>query len=846
MICDLRIFAEKACGCGQIFNFKQNITMNFELSTEQLRKNFDPKALGIKSTESFGHLKGIIGQKRAVSALRFGLHIQGNNGFNVYVAGPPGIGKMTSVKAFLEEVASRKPTPPDWCYVNNFEDAYSPKVIQLPPGRGCEFKQDMSNLVDHIRRELPKVFESDEYGNRRDEIVNELTKQSETLSDELNQRASEKGFILRPTPMGIMFIPIRDGQPIQDEQFKALPESERSDFEQRRQALYQELKGTMKKVRQIERQGQEKVKELDRRVALNIVGGVLDDLVEKYEQFPKIIEHLKEVRKDILENIETFKITKQNQSGSNASAPGNPQMQLLHELNFRKYQVNVLVDNCKQEGAPVIVELNPTYNNLLGRIEKEMEMGVLNTDFTLIKAGALPLANGGFLVLPVEEVLRSLYSYDGLKRSLRAGEVQIEELGERLGFLAFKSLRPEPIPLDVKVVLVGSPLIYHLLHAYDEVFPELFKVKADFDTRMAFDDDNIKNLVAFISTYCEKHKLKHFDGQATARMLEHASRLADDQEKLSTKFGNLADVICEANYWAQQDEASLVSAKHVQKALDEKVFRSNLLQERIQEMIARGMILIDIEAKTVGQVNGLSVLNLGDYMFGKPSRITASVSPGREGVIDIEREVELGGPIHSKGVLILGGYISKKFAHDRPLTLASRLVFEQSYEGVEGDSASSAELYAILSALAEAPIKQGIAVTGSVNQHGEIQAIGGVNQKIEGFFDVCKLKGLTGDQGVIIPHSNVQHLMLREDVVAAVRERKFHLYAVKTIDEGIGILAGEAAGEQGTEGKFPKDTINERVRLRLREFEETLKAFREPREKERLSSRKTENRRLKN
>ncbi|NIR46895.1 AAA family ATPase [candidate division KSB1 bacterium] len=817
--------------------------MNQELSYNQLRKTFDPKRLGIESTDGLESLKSIIGQDRAVQALQFGLQIDGV-GYNIYVAGPPGIGKMTSVQSFLEEVASQKDTPPDWCYVNNFQDPYNPKGFQLPAGMGCDFKKDMDDLIEYVRQELPKAFESEEYTNKREEVLRGLNERSERLSRELNEKAAKEGFKLQATPMGIAVVPMKDDEPLKKEKFESLPESERKELEARSKELQDEMQGTMKEIRKIERESQEKIKELDQQVALHVVGGRIEDLKEKYSEYSQLKDYLNEVQGDILENIDTFKTQQQEKQSPGMSAQQSPQIEAARELTFRKYQVNVLVDNSKQEGAPVIVELNPTYNNLLGRIEKEMQMGMLNTDFTMIRPGSLPRANGGFLVVPVEDVLLNFYSWDALKRALRASQVQIEELSERIGFMTTKSLRPQPIPLNVKVVLVGRPLLYHLLHKYDQDFPELFKVKADYDTRMSISDENRKNFMSFVSTYCEKENLKHFDGSATARLMEHALRLADDQEKLSTEFGHLADVIREASFWAQKEESSVVSRQHVKKALDEKVYRSNLIQERIEEMIERGMILIDTEAETVGQVNGLSVLNLGDYQFGKPNRITASISPGRDGVTDIEREVELGGPIHSKGVMILSGYLTNKYAEDTPLTLTARLVFEQSYEGIEGDSASSAELYAILSALAEAPIKQGIAVTGSVNQNGEVQAIGGINEKIEGFYDVCNAKGLSGSQGVVIPQSNVQNLMLREDVVEAVKNGKFHVWPVKHVDEGIEILTGLDAGESDSDGRYPKDTINERVRMRLRDFDETLKEFRDSGEKKAMVTKKSFNKKL--
>jgi lon-related putative ATP-dependent protease len=796
------------------------------LSPEQLRRTFDPKRLGIETTEHLKALEGIIGQRRAVTALQFGLEIQ-ESGFNIYVAGPPGIGKMTAVQSFLEELAKRKATPPDWCYVNNFDDPYQPKVCRLPAGRGRMLQQDMKSAIEHIRREILKAFESEEYGNKRDEIIKALEAKRTQILEHLNAKATKAGFALQATPVGIVIFPAKKGQPLSDEEIQALSASDKEELQRRHDALQEELNATMKQVRELARAAQEKLQGIDKQVALYIVGGLMEDLHEKYRDLPEVIEYLQAVQKDILENIETFKggLLTSASSTPESNSASNP---WWRELPFRKYQVNVLVDNSKQEGAPVIVELNPSYNNLFGRVEKETQFGALYTDFTMIKSGSFHRANGGYLVLPVEDILCNLLSWDGLKRALRSREIQIEEIGERLGYMAIKSLRPQPIPLNLKVLLVGRPLLYYLLYAYDEEFPELFKVKADFDTRMDRSDENIQELLAFLYTFCNKEKLKHLDSGAVAKLLEHSSRLAEDQEKFSTHFGALADIIREANFWAMQEGATHIRAPHVRKALDERIYRANLIQERSQEMIERGTLLIDTTGQALGQVNGLSVLSLGDYQFGKPSRITASVSPGREGIIDIEREVELGGPIHSKGVMILSGYLARQFAQDKPLTLSARLVFEQSYEGVEGDSASSTELYAMLSALAGLPIKQGIAVTGSVNQHGEVQAIGGVNQKIEGFFEVCKAKGLTGEQGVIIPQSNMPNLMLREDVVEAVAAKKFSVWAVKTINDGIEILTGVSAGERGPDGHFPEGTVNYRVEQRLREFAERLKAFAAP------------------
>jgi lon-related putative ATP-dependent protease len=798
--------------------------MRQELQHGDLRRTVDSRSLGLESTRNLEPLKGIIGQERAVEALRFGLDID-KVGFNMYVAGPPGIGKMTSVQAFLEEVAAKRENPPDWCYVYNFSDSYKPKALRLAAGLGSELKRDMDHLVNQVQQDLKKSFESEEYANRRQQKLGDLQQQKEQIVQEVQQKAQAEGFSMQMTPMGIVLVPVRDGKPLNDEQFNQLPEKEQEQIREHRQELMGEIQSAMKQLRRLERQGGQQLKQLDEQVVLNMLGGLIDDLKEKYEEYDCVKDYLEEVQRDILEHIDTLKINLDEKTENAAELQGKRQLELLQERAFRKYQVNVVVNNRDQQGAPVIVELNPTYANLVGRIEKEMKFGALTTDFSLIKAGALLQALGGFLVLPVEDVLRNPFSWEALKRALRSEEVQIEEPQQQFGFMSIKSLRPQPVPLNVKVVLVGRPLIYHLLHALDADFPELFKVKADFATRMNEDEQNTNNLLRFICTFCEKEKIRHMDGAGVARFIEQAHRLAEHKNRLSTNFGSLADLIRESDHWAEQDGSELIRAEHVRKALRQKVYRSALLQERIKELIEQGTILIDTGGQVPGQLNGLSVIDLGDYRFARPSRITATVTPGRGGVVDIEREAKLGGPVHSKGVLILSGYLSGTYATSLPLSVSARIVFEQSYEGVEGDSASSAELYAILSALAESPLKQQIAVTGSVNQRGVIQAVGGINEKIEGFFDVCSVKGLTGEEGVIIPQSNVQNLMLREDVVEACSEGKFHVWPVATVTEGIEILTGRDAGARDEEGRFAEDSVNGRVQKRLEEFARSLKSY---------------------
>lgn len=784
-----------------------------ELAPEQLTKVYDLREIGLKSTEEAPSAAGIVGQERAITALEFGLTIQ-DEGYNIYVAGPPGIGKMTAVESFLKEMAQRKPVPPDWCYVNNFSNTYQPCAMQLPPGRGRELRDDLQALVQHVQQEIPKLFESEEYQARMEELNRSLNQQREAILQDLNRKAADAGFAIQSTPFGMAIVPLRESRPMSEEELNALAPSERRALQKKSAMLQRELKATLKQARQLEKESKSRLQAMDQQIVLYLVGGLVDDLQEKYHDLPEVVTFLERVQQDVLENIDDFKARPE----SAERPPGQPDEHTLKRLKFRKYEVNVFVDNSGATGAPVVLELNPTYQNLFGRIEKESVYGVLSTDFTMIKPGSLHAANGGYLVLPAEDLLKNLYGWDGLKRALRNGEIQIEELGERLGFAAIKGLRPQPIPLNLKVILVGRPLIYYMLHSMDEDYQELFKVRADFDTKMDSTSQNVIDFVGFLATLCEKESLLHLNQGAIQALLQFASRLAADQEKLSTHFGAIADIVREANYWAVQAGAKEIGDEHVQKAKEQKIYRSSMIQDQLKEMIARRTLLVDVTGSAVGQVNGLSVITLGDYMFGKPSRITASVGPGRGGIVDIEREVQMGGPIHSKGVLILGGYLANRFAREKPLSLSARLVFEQSYEGVDGDSASSTELYAILSALAEVPVKQGIAVTGSVNQHGLVQAIGGVNQKIEAFFDVCKNLGLNGEQGVLIPQSNVKHLMLRQDVIEAVSRGDFHVWAVSTIDEGIELLTGLPAGALKDDGTFPEGSINARVQQRLSEY----------------------------
>ena len=788
------------------------------LDIEEYRDVYEPGKVECASTGEMRPLEEIIGQERALRALRFGLEIR-EPGFNVYTAGAQGTGRMTAVRSFLDELAKAKPRASDWVYVHNFKDQYEPNAIALPAGKGTQFREKMKRFVDEARRALPRAFESEEYAKRRDETLQSLQKTRTDLIARINQRAQEAGFVIQMSPIGLLTIPVINGQPVPEEQFITLPEEVRTEVQQRRDALSVELRSMLRQVQDIERQGNEAVTNLNHEIAFYAIGNLVAELKEKYADVPEVPEYIDAVQNDILENLQAF-LGVPEQPG----AP--PQFQaFIRELPFRKYDVNVVVDNADVKGAPVIVEQNPTFQNLLGKIEKEVQFGIFTTDFTMIRPGSLHKANGGYLVLSVEDLLRNPFSWDGLKTALKTGEAVVEEPGERMGFIAAKTIKPEPIPLDIKVTLIGTPMLYHLFYQMDPDFKELFKVKADFDTVMDRNDENAGKYADFMCNLVREEKLRHLERGAIARVIEHGSRLAADKRKLSTQFAVIADLIREANFYAAGDGVEQIERQHIMKAIDEKVYRSNLIQQKVEEYIQREIFLIDTEGEKVGQVNGLSVIGLGDFAFGRPSKVTASIGVGREGIMDIEREAALGGPIHTKGVLIVSGYLNNNYARDKPLSLSARLVFEQSYEGIEGDSASSTELYALLSALSGLPVKQYLAITGSVNQKGEVQAIGGVNEKLEGFYEVCKAKGLNGNQGVLIPASNVQNLMLKEEVVEAAKAGKFRIYPVRTIDEGIEVLTGVPAGTRREDGTYEEGTVNYLVDRRLREMAETMRGF---------------------
>jgi len=801
----------------------QNAKLSQELQLQQLRRRCDPKQFAFETTSELEELTEVLGQLRAVDAIEFGIGIR-REGYHLFAMGPTGVGKHTIVRRFLDRRAAAEEVPPDWCYVHNFQKPHKPHAIRFPSGQAQKFSQEMERLVEDLRAAIPAAFETDEYRARRHEIDAEFNDRQEKAFGEVRERAAKQEVALIQTPSGgLAFAPMRNGEVIDPETFSKLPEEERRRIETVIRGFQEELEKVIQQMPKLRRDSQHKIRELNRAVTSVAVSALIDELKNEYEKLTEVGKYLAEVEKDIVDNAESFR---QPKEGEQVALLGLAVQQGgAAEGALRRYRVNVLIDHSASNGAPVIYEDNLTYNNLVGRIEHLQQMGVLVTDFTLIQAGALHRANGGYLIIEVLKLLQQPFAWHGLKRALRSCEIRTESLGQMFSLISTVSLEPEPIPLDVKVVLLGDRLVYYLLHYFDPDFAELFKVIADFEETIANGSETNLLYARLIGAIARKEDLRPFDRTGVARVIEHGSRLAGDAEKLSIEMQKIADLLREADYWAGKANRKAVKADDVQRAIDTQQYRADRLRKRLQEEVHRGTILIDTAGEKLGQINALSVLQLGDFAFGHPSRITARVRLGAGKVMDIEREVELGGPIHSKGVLILSGFLAGRYVPDKPLSLSASLVFEQSYAGVEGDSASSAELYVLLSALAEVPIRQCIAVTGSVNQHGQVQAIGGVNEKIEGFFDVCKARGLSGEHGVLIPASNVKHLMLRQEVIDTAAAGKFHIHAVETIDQGIEILTGFPAGTRDESGKFPDGSINQRVERRLIEFAECARAF---------------------
>lgn len=796
------------------------------LATDQLYQRTDPDLFEFETTADLDGPVSVVGQDRALDAVRFGIGIP-QKGYNLYALGPHGLGKYDVISQFIEEGAGELPTPPDWCYVHNFEQSHKPRALQLPVGRGVELRDDMKQLLEELQAVLPAAFESEEYHAQRQAIEEELKERQETSFEELKVKAKERDIALVQTPSGLAFAPMSEGEVINPKDFLSLPEEEQKRVQGEVESLQEELQRIMRQMPQWQKETRDRVKELKKEVATFTVASLFEGLRKKYEDLAEVTDYLQDVQDHVIENVDNF-LQKSSDEENPLAAMMRGQRTANQPPSFVEYEVNLLVDNSNTQGAPVVHTELPTYQNLIGRVEHVSQMGALLTNFTLIKPGVLHEANGGYLILDVRKLLQQPYAWDGLKRALRTQEIAIESLGQMYSLISTVSLEPEPIPLDIKVVLLGERLLYYLLVQHEPEFSELFKVMADFEDEMERNESNSQAVARMIASLVHREELRHFDRGAVARILEYSAREVSDKERLGTHLLHLTDLLREASYWAGEAGHEIVRAEDVQRSIEEQVRRASRLRERMQEAILREVVLIDTTGEAKGQINGLSVISVGTYAFGRPSRITARVQMGKGEVVDIERRVELGGPIHSKGVFILAGFIGSRYAMERPLSLSASIVFEQSYAGVEGDSASSAELYALLSALADVPIKQSFAVTGSVNQHGQVQAIGGANEKIEGYFDICVARGLSGDQGVLIPASNVQNLMLRKDVRDAVDAGEFSIYPVTHIDEGIEILTGIAAGERQSDGSYPQGTINYKIIKRLDDMAERLKRYNAP------------------
>lgn len=788
-----------------------------KVTSEELYHCCEPSEFSFKTTDEIPALKETIGQARALRALDFGLGIT-SHGFNIYILGESGTGKMTTIKAILGEKAKNEPVPNDWCYVYNFKNPDEPTALSLPPGIGLTFQKDMDELVNILRQEIPKIFESKEYEKQRTKILEEFQQKQKALFSGLEKEAKEKDFSLRKTVSGLALVPVKKtGESLSEEEYENLEPKVRKKIEEIGKQLQERLDDAVRSLREEEKKVKEQIVQLERQATLSSVGHLIDELKQKYKENPEVLNYLEDVKEDILDHVEDFKPQEEQPSTLPFIKPPKA------EPSFVRYSVNVLVNNRNTKGAPVVIESNPTYYNLFGRIEHKLQYGVVVTDFSMIKAGSLHRANGGYLVTDALDLLKNIFVYDALKRTVKDREIRIEDVWEQYRLISTVSLRPEAIPFNVKIVLVGSPRLYYLLYHLDEEYRELFKVKADFENRMDRNKENLLRYAGFVRTKCIEKGLQSFDRDAVAKIVEYGSRLAEHQKKLSAKFTEIADLLREADYWARRDNSNIVKSEHIERAIEEKTFRINKVEKKIHELVKEGTILVETETSVVGQVNGLSVIDLGDYRFGIPSRITAKTYAGKAGIVNIERETKLSGRIHEKAILILAAYLGEKYAKKHPLSLSASLTFEQLYGEVEGDSATCAEVYALLSSIAGMPTKQSLAITGSMNQHGEVQPIGGVNEKIEGFYEVCKLHNLNREHGVIIPKRNLKHLMLNNEVIKAVQNGKFNIYTIDNIEDGIEILTGMPAGELQPDGNYPEGTLNFLVSKRLQELSEALK-----------------------
>ena len=785
-----------------------------ELNYKDLKMVCDPEMFHFETTAELEPINDGIGQERGIKALEFGVNVD-VKGNNIYIEGPSGVGKTMYAKNYLDKIAPKKKTPNDWCYIYNFQNPNEPIAVSLPAGQGKEFKDSMDGFIKEVKKDIKKTFNADDFEKEKALIKKEYEEKREIVMSKLNESSLKQGFQVKSAQNGIYMMPVIDGKICQEEEFAKLEENIKQEYEAKSVIVQQQIMDAISEIKQIERQSDKKVSEWQSNVALLTVNAHINYIKSKYKRNKKINQFLNDVKQDVLKNVSYF--LEEDQQQNNQQPQQGPQQRKIDPcLNYR---VNLFIDNSNMEGCPVIMDSNYSYHNLFGKLEYENYYGSLKTDFTMLKPGLLHKANGGYIIFQAKDLLANGICYEELKRALRVKELSIDNTAtEQRTSMAMISLKPEPIPLDLKVILIGNANIYHTLLSMDSDFSKLFKIKVEFEETAPINEANVNKLARFVHTFCEQEELPHLDKLAMARVVEYASRLAGDNEKLSTRFSDLAQIIGEAGTWAKLSKSKIITEDFIKKALYERVERIKKYDEKYVEMIKENTLLINTKGQSVGEINGLTVMTIGDYTFGKPAKITVNTYTGKTGVVNIEREVELSGSTHTKGVYILSGYLGELFAQDIQLCLTASICFEQLYNGVDGDSASSTELYGLLSSLSEIPINQSIAVTGSVNQKGQIQPIGGVNEKIEGFFQICKMRGLDGTHGVMIPVQNVNNLQLSDEVVEAVKNKEFHIYAISSIDEGIEVLTGVPAGKKDKDGKFPAGTVNYLVYEKLKKY----------------------------
>ncbi|MCJ7501132.1 AAA family ATPase [bacterium] len=785
------------------------------LTPKELRYTCDVGCIPFKTTDDAPALEGPLGQERALQSIDFGLKMRGP-GFNLFTVGMPGSGRSSTVTTMVKEKALSEEVPLDWAYVYNFENARSPVALSFPPGQGRVFVRQIKELIDRLKIDIPAALEDREFENTRNHFLEQMSRENAIEFEEFQQLARQQNYSFEKVESEFAFIPLKDGVRLKQEAFNELPEEERSLYSETLRQLQKRFMDISRVTGKRDTETRKQLEKITREQVQKTAEPLIELLMADYPDNGKVQRHLELLLGDMVDNFPQFlpAHADQNPFGGGEPAP--------LEQPFSRYQVNLIVDMMAQEGAPVVEENHPSFQNIIGRMEYAFQSGVAITGYEQIQPGALHLANGGYLILDALEVLRSPFAWEALKNSLMSGQIKIEDMGEQYKMFAAITLKPEPIPLSVKIILIGSPLIYHQLLAHEDDFKKLFKVKAEFGSTMKRTDDAVRDYSIFIASLCHEEDLLPFDLSAMGAVIEQGVRMAEDQSRLTTSFYQVGDLVRESSFWAGEEKASTVSRPHVTRAIKERKQRYNMVEERIGELIEEGTLMVQTKGQVVGQVNGLSVYTMGDYRFGKPTRITAKVFLGKSGMVNIEREVKLSGSIHNKGVLIVSSYLAMRYAQDFPLGLSSSVTFEQTYDEVDGDSATAAELIALTSALAEVPAFQNIAITGSMDQHGRIQPIGGVNEKIEGFFASCRDHGLDGDEGVVIPKANMKNLMLSNEVVEAVEQGMFNIYTAETIDQAIEILTGTSAGARGKNGKFPKGTFNRKVEDRLRKMAEKM------------------------